>query len=536
MSFIREVAAATLQPFFRSTHPALGWDDYLELLGSFSFDGHLYPLRTTITGNTDEIAGDFSGLVQSAYKRNGIVFACELARISLFSEARFQFRQLRNGTPGDLFGTPDLAVLEKPWPNATTGDLLARMLLHADLGGNAFPVRRKGTSAIRLPRPDWVTMVLGSMDDPSVAAPDIDAELIGIVYHPGGRNAGNTPEVFVRGEFGHFAPIPDPESPWRGMSWLSPVVREIQADSAATQHKIQFFRNGATPNMVVSLDKDIGLEAFNAFVEKMDTDHKGLVNAYKTLYLGGGAKVEVVGKDLQQLEFKATQGAGETRIAAASGMHPVIVPLSEGMQGSSLNSGNFAAARRIVADKTLRPLWRNVSGSLEAIVPPPEASQLWFDERDIAFLREDLKDSAEIQNQRAQSIRTLVDAGYDAVSVVTAVESDDFKLLKHSGLFSVQLQPPMTSQPAPEPPQRAIEVSPPNVTLHFDPGSIQSQPVTISEGAIRSEVTVEAPPPAEVRVEAPITVEPQVVVPEPKKRRTRVTRDDKGQITGSVEE
>jgi hypothetical protein len=74
--------------------------------------------------------------------------------------------------------------------------------------------------------------------------------------------------------------------------------------------------------------------------------HAGVANAYKTLYLTAGADATVVGKDLQQLDFKVVQGAGETRIAAAAGIHPVIVGLSEGLAGSSLNAGNFAAARR----------------------------------------------------------------------------------------------------------------------------------------------------------------------------------------------
>ena len=41
-------------------------------------------------------------------------------------------------------------------------------------------------------------------------------------------------------------------------------------------------------------------------------------NAYETLYLGGGADVKVVGNDFRQMDLKATQGAGETRIAAAA--------------------------------------------------------------------------------------------------------------------------------------------------------------------------------------------------------------------------
>jgi hypothetical protein len=120
------------------------------------------------------------------------------------------------------------------------------------------------------------------------------------------------------------------------------------------------------------------------------------------------------------------------------------------LEGSSLNAGNYTAARRAAADKVFRPLWRQFCGSLEQIVTVPRNSELWYDDRDIPFLQEDLKDSAEIQNQRAQTVRTLLDAGYEADSVIDAVENDDFSLLSHSGLFSVQLQPPGTQESSDE--------------------------------------------------------------------------------------
>ena len=37
----------------------------------------------------------------------------------------------------------------------------------------------------------------------------------------------------------------------------------------------------------------------------------------------------------------------------------------------------------------MRPLWRNVAGSLATVVNIPAGSVLWYDDRDIAFLQED---------------------------------------------------------------------------------------------------------------------------------------------------
>jgi phage portal protein BeeE len=426
-----------------------GGDDWWPYV---NFGGNTYgigALETTMPSSRVEEPGQgFLSLVSAGYRANGIIFACELTRIQVFSQARFQWQALRKGQPDNLFGTPALDTLSAPWPGGTTGDLLTKMLVHADFGGNAFVTRRP--SGIKCMRPDWVTIVHGSPNDEDVLADDLDAELLGYIYYPGGKGSGRTPTGLFRDEVAHFAPIPDPLMPSRGMSWLTPIVREVMGDSAATAHKLQFFNNAGTPNLVVKRPETLSTESFQAWVDLMESKHKGLANAYKTLYLTNGADATVVGRDLQQLDFKIVQGAGETRIAAAAGTHPVIVGLSEGMQGSSLNAGNFNSARRLMADKTLWHLWSNVAGSLETIVPPPAGSRLWVDDR-IPFLREDRKDAAEIQQLKAQTIRQLVDAGYDADTVVAAVDAEDMTLLKHSGLFSVQLQPPGTTEPQVEP-------------------------------------------------------------------------------------
>ena len=412
------------------------------------YQGLQYPLTLSQTlggGRTESIDPTFAGYVQGAYKQNGVVFACILARMLLFSEARFQYRQRRSGRPGDLFGDAGLEILEKPWKNATTGDLLARMILDVDLSGNFYGYRAKDR-IVRM-RPDWVTILIGSHSNQDSKPFDLDSEVLGYSYQPGGPASGRKPVVLRAEQVVHFAPIPDPEASYRGMSWLSPIVAEIQADRAATVHKQKFFENGATPNMVVTLSDAVAPEAFKAFREDFEMSQKGVLNAYSTLFLGGGADAKVVGADMRQLDFKITQGGGETRIAAAAGVPPVIVGLSEGLQSATYS--NYGQARRRFADLTMRPLWRNVAGSLATIVNVPKGSELWYDDRDIPFLAEDVKDAAEVQQSQAITIRELINAGYEPASVIDAVQAGDFGRLKHTGLVSVQLQPPGTTQPAP---------------------------------------------------------------------------------------
>lgn len=762
----------------------LAFDDWVNY---FSYQGLSYPfIQQTNPGQpTQEIGGDFRGLIEGAYKSSGVVFACMLARQMLFSEARFMFRKLEQGRPGELVGHDSyLGLLRRPWANGTTGDLLARMIQDADLAGNFYGTRQPGR--IQRLRPDWVTIVMGSQMEPQHPGGALDMELVGYAYQPGGPGSGQDPIPLLPNEVCHFAPIPDPSAFYRGMSWLTPVVREIMGDQAATTHKLKFFENGApqpldagvltpggwttmgevevgdevigrdgrghrviatypqgerdiyrvtfsdgastectedhiwrvqstydrkkgtartltlgeiirsgiaydsgplkwsvphvdpveyapvesldldpyflglllgdgsfrgngrgsggvslstaaedadeiadaiggvlpsgvrmsrrdrggwsefyfkgegapspspvttlvkeldlwevlgrdkvipepylhasvsdrlavlqglidadghverrqgncvrltttstqlaaqvaelvgslggtssiaptkgrrtwtviirrlpdwmvpcrlarkvaaytpprrvgrrrfiqsvefvgrkqakcisvgvrdslyvtddfilthnTPNTVVSLDPGIDQESFEKWIEAFDSN---LTEPYKTLYLGGGAKVEVVGSDLRQVDFRQVQGAGETRIAAAANVPPVIVGLSEGLQAATYS--NYAQARRRFADGTMRPLWRNAAASLASITHVPTGFELWYDDRDISFLQDDMKDRAEIQATQAQALKALTEAGFTPDSAVAAVNADDLAKLKHSGLTSVQLLPP----------------------------------------------------------------------------------------------
>lgn len=447
MGLLERVAAA--RPVTPARRDISTIDDYAAALGQFTFGGVSYgplPLgvQQTMAGEAAErIPTDLTGMATAAYASNGPVFALMAVRMLVFSAIRFQYQAFNAGRPSRMFGDQSLSIVEQPWPGGTTQDLLARMSVDVDLAGNSYWAR-VGGELVRL-RPDWVGIVV---EPRRLRGATVGYRRVGYVYQEGGISADGRGEVatFLADEVAHFAPYPDPLATYRGMSWLTPVIRELQNDKLMSRHQRKFFENGATPNMVVSLDAAVKAEDFRRFKASMDEGHRGVDNAYKTLYLGGGADVSVVGADFKQMDFTATQGRGETRLASAAGIPPVIVGFSEGLQGSSLNSGNYASSRRRMADGTMHPLWQNAAGSLAPLMPVPPGARFWYDARDVPFLREDAKDSAEIQAKQAQTIRTLTDAGFTPNSAVAAVQAEDYGLLVHTGLFSVQLQPPGTVQ------------------------------------------------------------------------------------------
>lgn len=407
----------------------------------FQFGGLTYPLVQTTMGSVDKerIVGSSVASLQGVSS----VFALILARVQAFSQIRFQWTRMSGAVPGDLWGTADLAVLERPWPGGHTANLLARMEIDDCIGGNGYVVRPRKDRLARL-RPDLVTICLGSEYDMESPADAPDVEIAGYAYFP----RSGKPQWFWPWEVAHYAPMPDPNFQFLGMSWLTPLLREVQADALMTEHKYRFFSNAATPNLAIKFDPMVPIEMVKQFKELMEHEHRGAFNAYKTLYLGGGADPVPVGTDLRQLDYAVVQGHGEARLAAAAGVPASWVGFSEGLQGSSLNAGNFQAQRRRFSDGTMQWLWMNAAHALESVVPPPDShANLWFDNR-VPFMREDKADIAAIQAQQAQTIAALTMQGYDPDSIIKAVTNDDMSLLKHSGLMSVQLHPPGSAPPA----------------------------------------------------------------------------------------
>jgi hypothetical protein len=429
----------------RSSSP-LAMDDWLNY---FQFGSSWYgtPLFSqTLQGQREEIPNNFAGYAEHLKKANAVAFACLDVRRRLFSEARFTFRRLTDGRPGELFGGRDgrnpayrgLALLANPWPGGTTRDLLTDAIDYADVGGNTFIVRRGGRLVFM--RPDHVTIMIGSRFDDDVQAGDLQAEVIGYIYHPGGRDSGRDPVTLLPEEVAHWRPIKDPLASYRGMSWLTPVIREISGDSATTNHKLKYFEQGATPNLAITLDASISIEDAREWIALYKQDHEGTLNAFKTLFLGGGSNIVPVGSDLKNIDFKAVQGAGETRIAAAAGVPPIIVGLSEGL--ASATYSNYGQARRAFADLTMRPLWGGFCAAIAPLINVPDDAELWYDDRDISFLQEDVKDAADIIKSQASALQVLFNTGYEPDAIVDAVTSGDLRRLEgnHTGRTSVQLQ------------------------------------------------------------------------------------------------
>ena len=396
-----------------------------------SMDGGVM-LTSTMPGEqlgNERVDGSFLSFASQGYLGNGIVFAVIGARLHLFSEAVPRVLDL---TEGRIKAEPDqrLAVLHEPWPSGSSGELLARMEQDVSLAGNAYIVNRGGR--LHRLRPDRVEIVVLPDED---GHPQIEQYL----YSPAGT-VGSDTVAYHPEEVAHYSPVPDPLANFRGMSWLTPIVREVNADIATTNLKIAFFENSATPNLLIKYAQKLSPDAIAKLRSRFEARHRGADNAFRTAVLDEGADLTIVGHSFEQIQLTAVQAAGENRIAAAAGVPGIVVRLKEGQAAATYS--NYEQAMRRFADGTLRPLWRSAAASLDKFVDLDDNEQLVLDASSVDALREGEQARAETFRIKATTAGELIRAGYEPDTVAEAVALGDLAVLKHTGNTPTALYDP----------------------------------------------------------------------------------------------
>jgi phage portal protein BeeE len=283
-----------------------------------------------------------------------------------------------------------------------------------------------------------------------VAAESMDGvtEVVGFAYWRDGRG-GSDPDLFDVDDVAHWAPIPDPLASFRGMSWLTPVVREIDADGSMTDHRLAFFRNAATPNMLVRVPGKLDQDGVERLAAQVQARHGGAMNAWRTMVIDDGADVTMIGSTFDKMAFTAVQAAGEVRVAIAAGVPPQVVGLQAGLDAQTF--ANYDQAFKAFARVTGMFLWQSAVAALAKLVTAPDGARLWFDTGNIPALQDAETERATAQQTAASAISTLIQAGYQPDVAVTAVVAGDTSLLVggHTGLVSVQMQAPGSTPNAP---------------------------------------------------------------------------------------
>ena len=381
-------------------------------------------ILTTTYGSPDReaILPQVTQWAQNAFGNTSVVFSAMVVRIMVFAEAELV---LQAKDDKHTYTNQSLSLLQEPWPDAGTAELLARMELDVGIAGNAYTWAPPGEDVLTRLRPDWTTIVSELVD---VAGGGQYRRKIGYWWEPPRSVIGQGSGFFIPAdEVAHWAPLPDPNANFRGMSWLTPVYREIQGDSGMTEYKVRYLDNAASPNLLIKYPQKLHPGTVDSIRERVRARYGGVSNAFKTLVLDQGADATVIGNSLVQMDFSNVQSAGSDRILAASSVPGVLVGL-EPLRGAGRG---FEESIQKFGSMWARPSWRSACKALEKFVPDlPGGARLWYDTSGIAMLQDSEMSRGQAALVRSQAILTARQAGATFDSAVAAVNSGDVTQLQ----------------------------------------------------------------------------------------------------------
>jgi hypothetical protein len=254
------------------------------------------------------------------------------------------------------------------------------------------------------------------------------------------------PAFYPVDEVAHWSPIPDPLANFRGMSWLTPVLREVDADTQMTDYKRAYLVNAATPNLLVKYSRRSDRTSSSELAPRSGASRRGRQRVQDD-GPRRGRRHHGPGQQLRADEFAAVQAAGENRIAVAGGVPAIVVGLKEGLEAATYS--NYEMAMRRFADLTMRPNWRSACAALAKLVDVPDDSAC-------GSTRPASRRCGRATRSRPTRCRSsplpLRRSSWPATPRVDqrmSLSAGDVTLLKHSGLVSVQMQSLQAKKDAP---------------------------------------------------------------------------------------
>ena len=235
---------------------------------------------------------------------NGWVYANVSVLAEEISKMEFELYKIvmRNGEIElqEVESHPLLDLLDRFNDFTTTSQAMYLTEVYQELAGDTFIVVDGNGSNIKnlfLLQPDKVAIVLGDPSEGNIVkqyvyTDTIDGKQVKTVYEP---------EQIL-----HIK-TPNPINPYRGKSVVEAAALDIDIDNLAQEMLKMFFKNGATPSVVLTSDTRISTDDINRIQLDLKRTYGGVRNAFKSMILGNGLKpvaLQQTAKEMQYLEIE----------------------------------------------------------------------------------------------------------------------------------------------------------------------------------------------------------------------------------------
>jgi len=296
----------------------------------------------------------------------GFVYAAIKAIADDMASIELKLMQVKADGVEEVTSHPALELIQRVNADMTLGDIIAQLVIHKKLTGNAYwyLVRNgKTVEQIRVLRPDWVRVIPGDYRKGSaVAGYEVSV-------------SGRAPQRVEAQDIIHFKEASAVSTTY-GIGVLEACLRTANLEFNAEEWNNAFFKNAASTGGVFIFNGVLSKENRERLLENIKQQYSGLRNAHKSVIIDGGGDYKEAGRTQRDMEFTAMQAWVRDKLLAMFRVSKSILGMAE-----DFNRANIDGSEYIFAKRVLKPEYKAFTDKLNEFYLPQfeNTEDLFFD-------------------------------------------------------------------------------------------------------------------------------------------------------------
>jgi HK97 family phage portal protein len=328
---------------------------------------------------------NIANLTNEGFRKNVVVSACIQMIATSAPEAPLKvYRETNDGEVED----PNhwlSKLMKKPNDAHSDFELWEWAHTYMQTGGTLYlELIREGN------RPDGEVIEMYPLrPDRMRVIPGVDEYISAYEYQIEGQIITYEPWEILRAAF------PDPLDEFHGLSPLKRLARELDIDNEATDFTATFFENAAVPYGLLTSEQNVGEPEADRIRWRWQTWFRG-AKRFMVAVLGKGMKYERMGLSFEEMEFESLRSYTETRLCAAFGVDPLLIPTWVGIKHNNTKA-SYEEAREHLWKETIIPVLRRLERKISSELLE-DGYVAKFDTSEVQALQED-------ENEKHKRIR-----------------------------------------------------------------------------------------------------------------------------------
>lgn len=242
---------------------------------------------------------------------------------------------------------PLLDLLDRFNPFTTTSQAMYLTEVYLELAGDTFYVIDGSGANIKnlfILQPDKVEVVPGDVDDEYMIAKYIYKDTVD----------GKQKEVEYEPDQIIQIKTPNPINPYRGKSVVEASAMDIDTDNLAQEMIKMFFKNGATPSVVLTSEQRITKDDIHRLQVDLKRTYGGVKNAFKSMILGNGLKPVTLQQTAREMQFLEIEHAMRDKIMAMFKNTPASLGIVEDVNRANAEASLLSWKTSVILPKMQR--------------------------------------------------------------------------------------------------------------------------------------------------------------------------------------